>query len=526
MDSGRWLSFIPWLVGRPKLKVTAILVGNELVSDDGPRSSAKLSDRSLAAHFKSPFSSVVMSRQPATIFNGTLGAWRNGLGSKTAVDACILFSPGFGSHFEEWMTENDLLPLMRSEAGVGVFSYSLMDAEEDRGFLRFMGLDVTPFEIDVNPWSRLHEMSDAIGTFGQHYWPLVTTDGKYEPNSDVDKLRELRNLMRYAEEDFFDFGHDEALKRLGARWPVVNASSGAEDAIIVLPREMGILESSGAVGRFNNKGFLPFSPEVIVSKEKLLARPDDTHIFERIIWALRIYRDDLESELDDAPMVEAMSEQDIIDDLGDFISGVLGRDIGDPGEFLEQMRASGGIHGPTHPSWHDLLSTLGWDIDDYCDDPGRLSAAFYVTGPRRGVALPVVCEAYAYFPDDESDTLAIEAMATVKRYNPDGALLLFKSMPYLEVAGHSYNFGGMILWKGQWAPFSLNVECKSLDDVIDQVESGFRFDNVNPRYADDHHSLTAPFNLMCHDIDPNEPVPMGGLRSNNGWVTLLPAGHS
>lgn len=527
VDSGRWLSFIPWLAGQPDLEIETILVGDELVSDEGPISSATWSDKELKRYFKSDFASAVSDRKASTIYNGRLSDWREHGDNTTEPDACILFSPGFGMYFEAWMDDNELIPILRSGIPVGVFSYSHLDAEEDRGFLRHMGIDIVRRDLTVNPWCLGHEMKDAIGVFAQHYWPLRTTNGKYVPESDLEKLRELRDLFHVAEDDFVEFGQVQALARLGARRPVVHADTGKDDAIIVLPREIGILESSRLVGQFDEKGFAPFTPNMLAPATMMASRPADADIFDRIVWSLRMYRDEL--KLDSPSDDEADDEAD--DDMpesfeeimGDFISRAIGRDIGDPRAFMDQMRAAGGIHGPTHPSWADLLTTLGWKIKDYEDEPEQLQPAFYTKSKKHRVTVPVICEAYAFLPDDDDDRLARNAMRVIRRDHPDGALLLFKSMPFREVGGHHYNFGGMLFWGGRWMPFALNETCKSIDHVIDQVTTGFEFTHPDPKYADDHHSLAAPFNLMCYDCDPNEPVPMLGLRTATGWVTLIPS---
>lgn len=524
-DSGRWFSYLPWLLGRPELETRVTLVGDELMEALNP--SKEMTVSQLRKSHASVASALVADRPESTIFNGTLGQWRASTGRDEPIDACVLFSPGFISHYRAWLTEDDLLPLMRQGVPMGVFCYSKMDGLEDGEVLRLLGIELEPDELALNPWRLQHEMQDFIGCFAQYARTLRATSIPATLNLDTPTVRDFLQLETYARDDFETFGADQALERLGASWPVQNQKTGADDAIVVLPYEHGILASTGALGDFDEKGFVPFEPPLLVPADLLAGRPGDDQLLERIFWALRLHRDwvapklEEREEEEDDELFGGLSEGDFNEGVRQFVKEALGEDV-DPEEFMRQMRIQGGPHGPTHPCWWDLFETLGWKLEDYEDEPERFEPAFWVAAGRHGETLPVICEAYAYFPDDADDELAQEALQQVAEDFPDGAFLLFKSIPFQEVGGHKYHFGGMLYWQDKWRPFALTPHMQSADDILDQIESSFTFETVNPKYADDNCSLTVPFNRMCQGMDPNEPTEVVGLRQG-AWVTLMPA---
>lgn len=530
-DNGRWFSFVPWLLGKPQLKVNIMMVGDELVSGSkNGISSVHLSRAQLVRDWKTSFSAAVAGQPEPEIFNGTLADWHNGAGASRTIDACVMFSPGFTTHYETWLTEDDLLPLLRKQVPIGVFCYSQIDGLEDLYLLPLLGFDIAPQVLELNPWCLGDEMREVFGGFAQYSWTLQCTSIPAVLDLDSPAVQDFKDLQEYANEDFLAYGADQALQRMGIRWEVTGHDHGGKDAIIVLPHQHGILESTREIGSFDEGLFSLFEPPLAVSDEQLASRPDDSRLMERILWALRLHRDWIAPRLQ-----EYTSEEDVLEDVfsgmppGDlkdsmkaFLKGATGEDV-DPSDFIDQMRASGGIHGPTHPNWYDLLNSLGWQLDDYEEDPERFEPAFWTPAARRGLVFPVACEGYAFFPDDKSDMLAIEAMGQLAEIYPDGALLVFKAMPYREVKGHKYHFGGMLLWKGKWHPFAFNEKITSLDDIIDQVESGFLFGQDRPEYSDDDCRITVPFNRMCYGLDPNEHIPMMGLTQGT-WVTLMPGG--
>lgn len=515
LDEGRWFSFLPWMLGRPQLATTVILVGNELWRD---RNTEQMG-ASLRKGNPSPANSQIAQLPKAQLFDGTLGQWR--AAGEVHADAVLMFSPGFSTHYKTWLTKDELLPVLQSGVPVGVFCYSRMDALEDQAYLRLAGLQVKARELPKNPWFLNHEMASFIGAFGAEAWEfeeVVIPDVLDLTNAG---LKDFDDLQQYARPDFEELGADQALARLGARWAVSNQEKpGEEDAIIILPREHGILASTRQVGEFDDIGFTPLRPSLIVPEALLAEHPGDEDIIQRMLWALRFHRDWL------APKLEAHTGFDFPDELSQQLKELLkGAGLDENmtnSDLMRAIRVQGGVHGPTHPHWFDMLESLGWAPTEYEDDPERLEPAFWVPSKRLGTLVPVICEAYMFFPDDDEDDLAFEAMEVVEDEYPEGALLLFKSLPFKTVAGHDYSFGGMLLWNGEWRPFALCAAMKTVDAVFEQVASGFSFGKGDPRYADDKQFVATPFNRMCNGHDPNKPGKMGGLRSARGWITQMP----
>lgn len=515
-DDGRWFAFLPWMLGRPEMTIQVHLVGRELISPYRPRSASHSSRETNAT----PAARLVQRFPAAELYHGTLGQWRSS-DAAVAADACILFSPGFSEHYKEWFAPGELADYMAA-LPLGLFSYSTLDFLEDLAVLKMLGFKFEAREQGVNPWALEHEHREAVGSFGSYQWGLVNVEAPAEVALDCAELTEFIELQQLLREDSEQWGPDVAMRRLCTPLDVENESTS--DEIYLMPENFAVLKSSGLVGRLDDVGFMQVSPDLLLPPDVMAARPKRNEL-DMVLWALRAYRDHVQPLMVAEGAAEALlgGGASMEDMLGDFAKMATGDDM-DGQDLMRQIRLSGGIHGPTHPCWGDLLESLGWGPDDYVDDPTRLEPAFWVTGAKYAKAgLPVVCEAYAYFPDDAEDELANEAMEELELMYPDGVLLGFKSMPFKEINGHKYSFGGLLFWNGAWHPFALTPDMKSIDAVIEQIQSGFSFENVNPKYADDATLLAVPFNRMCYGRNPNEPGPMMGLTQGTGWVTLMPA---
>lgn len=167
------------------------------------------------------------------------------------------------------------------------------------------------------------------------------------------------------------------------------------------------------------------------------------------------------------------------------------------------------------------MTHLDPDIQALLDERKRTMAEF--TPDHRPLLIYAIYRADLAMPAGKEDDLAEEAMHAIAEQASEAALLLFKMIPYREVAGHRYSFGGLLYWQGCWHPFALNAGMGDVDAVINQVESGFDFDVGDAAYADDHSFLAIPFNRLCFELDPNESTPMLGVAQGD-WVTLFPAG--
>ena len=191
------------------------------------------------------------------------------------------------------------------------------------------------------------------------------------------------------------------------------------------------------------------------------------------------------------------------------------------GDFCDQLRLSGAeARMPAHYLWYNILRTLGWEIFDDVDEPERLAPAFYVA-PSRGERLPVMCEVYSYMPGDRTDRLEKEAVEQVEDLYPDGALLLFNAMPYLEVAGRPYSFAGRLYLGGKWSDVALSEHVHSIDDVIEQAASGFTFGKDCPRWADENARLAVAATLMSYEVEDPAHAKIMAMKSGD-WHIIMP----
>lgn len=531
-DAGRWFAFLPWLAGRPALKTQVTMVSGELlISQDSAPTGTFLRGCTLDGANRTQEARLVAAQPAAELFSGTLGQWRAQTGGVT--DCCLLFAPGFEQHWEEWFAPGELLDCLRSGVPTGVFPYSMMDGLVDQQMLRICGMEYEHQDLTPNPWHLDHDMAAHLGSFAQFAWELRVPRPPTEVHVDAAALKEFEEAQDYVRDDFLELG-DVGITRLGSRVEVRGAGGKGENQwLVLLPKHSAVLEATGQAGEYDDRGFTPFDPPVIVPPEALVRLKGTTDPLSRMLEAVRVdqqhiapfidddFADDLDGDEPDDTLADlaGTSEADLKDGMQSLLKQAAGREV-DADSFMRDMRIAGGLHGPTHPSWWDLLENLGWRPNNYVEEPDRLRPAFVLAAARRNVQLPVICEAYAYLPDDKEDDLAEEAKADVARRYPGGALLVFKDMPYREIEGHKYSFGGMLYWKKSWTPFAMCAALRSLDDLIDQVEGGFRIGMADPRFADDCY-IAAPFNRMCHGADPNEQTPMIGLKSRH-WVTLLP----
>jgi len=298
-DSGRWFGFLPWLLGRPDVRVRVTLIGNQLsAAEDDCALSLDMSAAQLEQEWSTPYASLVAKFSKQDIFNGTLGQWRRSVDPQPPVDGCVLFAPNLSKYCREWLTEDDLLPLIHQQLPIGVFSHSTLDALADQHALQLLDVPVTPQEGEENPWYLEHEMADVMGAMARVYWPLRVQPNAKALDFEVEAFKDFEALLEHGLNENGSLGADSALV-LGTQVEVMRVDGGQKDSIILLPFECAILESTGKVGFFDDAAFVPLDELPSVPGEYLTSRPSDDLPIERILWALRLHRDWL------VPLVEA-----------------------------------------------------------------------------------------------------------------------------------------------------------------------------------------------------------------------------
>jgi hypothetical protein len=229
----------------------------------------------------------------------------------------LLFEPGFEEHYETWLTDSELLPLMRADVPLAAFSYSKMDFQSDIFTLEACGLPVTDPASKDNPWSVDTELSEFLGSFARKAWHLASLRSAEPLVFNETALREMGSLMRYIKESYETEG-DRLLETLGSLEPVRRQAEQGEasdtdgrvaDALVLLPDDVVVIKSSGRVGRlYSDGGFEFVQPPLTLDAESLASRPDGDGVeLQRCFWAIRLHRDHV------AP---CLTPEDMLADLG------------------------------------------------------------------------------------------------------------------------------------------------------------------------------------------------------------------
>lgn len=531
MDAGRWFHFLPWMLGMREGSIAVTLVGDELCSraNSEPMRSVGMSGPRLEASLRSSESSMILGVPSTTIVNGRLSDWRRAW-PDAQVDLSVIFSPGLEEHSDDWFREDELLPILRSGSAVAAMSYSRMDHLHDRHIAGLYGLTLATERTAINPWHLRAPEQDEFGTFGLVAWELTTTRVPAKVRRDKAGWARFRAAQPILVAEFKEGGGDAGLERLGQREAIEIADTGKSEVLYRLPFDAVLVESNRTIYQLTDGVMVRAEPEVVLDQSWLDCWPREPGM-ERLLWAVEAVveaRSHVPRGEEQAPVdgcgpigIRAVTQEDLYEYVRKTAKQALGRDV-EPRQFMQNIRLAGGLSGPGHPCWHDLLVTLGWDLRKYDDTPPRFHKAFEIWSDRLGRALPAVCENYLFLPDDADDELAGDAMRAVEKRFPKGALLLFKGMPYRSIEGHDYSFGGLLYLEGTWRKFALNEHMKSLDVVLDQIAAGFSFEKPIARYEDAGQRVALPFSRLCQGQDPNLRGEAIGLRS--GLWNLLVTG--
>lgn len=513
-DEGRWFGFLPWLLGRPNLQTQVFLVGNPLAVNPLSRRGA----------FCRGVSSLEGHRPPH-MFSGTLKQWQEANPNVT-VDACVLFSPNFSAHYKTWFAPGELGDLLTS-APFGLFAHSQMEALQDQQVLTLLGFKFSAQEQPANPWwlsfsydEEEDDRPDERDCFAQYSWTLRDVMAPAAVALGNPALPELLDLQRDLKNDLKTRGPEGVMYDLSRALPIGPSSEPPDDWLYILPNNFGVLRAEGLIVTLTDEGLIvPFKPTLHVPSTFLDSRPAESDPMGCMFWALRLYRNEV------APIFEtAAYEKDwpaTGTELIERLKCTLRRESW--ADYIrEALRHSGMPRSPTHPKWYSLLGSLGWSLYSCKESPSPRQPMFYVGGTRLIFGdLPVICPPYVYLPDERDDYVALDALDELEYDHPDGVLVLYSGIPFIEKDGHTYCFGGMLFWRDAWHPFAITKEMTSLDKIIEQVEAGFTFETPAPLYAADPLSLAIPFNRMCYDRDPDKDCLMVELKSGN-WTIVIP----
>lgn len=282
VDSGRWFHFLPWLIGKDEASISVTIVGDELCGERGrgPVSSVGMGKVRLEEAVRSQEHQCVRSIPPARIVNGFLSDWHRE-NAVTQIDLCVLFSPGFESHCESWLREDELLPILRAGVPVAAFSYSRMDYLDDRYIAGLYGLQLATERTETNPW---HVPTPEKYAFGQFAWELTAAAVPTPVRRDEAGWKRLVDALPILVEEMKEGGGDEGLERLGERHGLEGIESGQREVLYRLPFDKFLCESDCAIYQLSEHGFMREQPDVVLDRS-WLARWPRTRGIERLLWA-------------------------------------------------------------------------------------------------------------------------------------------------------------------------------------------------------------------------------------------------
>lgn len=286
-DAGRWMSFVSWLAGQAPGSIRITLVGLQLATDAErrPMASDGLSRASLERCWATEAAHLVARRAPAEIFNGSLGAWRRS--AAAAADVCLLFAPGFEEHGREWLTEDELVGLLRTGITTGILPYSDVDGSMDQHLLRAWNLLEAPVPMKKNPWHQPHpdvERTGALALYGWHFPPKQPLVLEWN-EAVLDELAYVYGVLR----PDFDRAGDAVVREIGTPGHLPDSAGGG--LAYLLPEGYLVEKDTGVVLVAGMEGdFWPVDPDIVIPTEALANPPaDGLDMFARWKWAVELF---------------------------------------------------------------------------------------------------------------------------------------------------------------------------------------------------------------------------------------------
>lgn len=298
-DHGKWFQFIPWLVDKPALSVSVSLVGDQLYLDSNghPCSSNVLTNKEKRQQRTTAAEHLLTFKTSAKIIEGTIGDWYTL--SDMLPDLCILFSPGFSTHYETWLIETELLPLLREKVPTALFCYSELDWAEDSYVLSACGLHRDNTESKLNPWRRVPALDFESGGFANCAGTLMVPIIPLFLHFDTKKLEVLKETSEHLMGEYVEGRGDGLLLTVGTRISYERDGSTFspprvgtfEEHAFILPYFLLVMESDGAV-LYRNKLYKGFRDvyQMSLPISVLEGWPFKDPI-ERLIAAVQLHRD-------------------------------------------------------------------------------------------------------------------------------------------------------------------------------------------------------------------------------------------
>lgn len=285
LDSGRWLQFIPWLLGRPAMQLHASIVGRFADADAGGDLDHRLRTHAWA---------LVKDRPPAELFEGSVGAWcRARLPDAAGPDLCAVFSPEFARHHDALLGPEGLMPLLRTATPVALFSASEAEQLVDVYTLRAFGLAPLDPQCWPNPWTLPAPECGPDASYARMGWAAEFDALPHEAAPDGDRLLALDDALSYVGELLRAAG-DDAFLTLGEalRAAAPQGDDAASPSLLLrLPGDIAVDAGNGHLYQIQDGMAWLLDALPPVPAPALDAFPGHDDLLARAMWAVTMHRD-------------------------------------------------------------------------------------------------------------------------------------------------------------------------------------------------------------------------------------------
>ncbi len=300
LDNGRWLQFVPWLLGRPAMQVRFALVGQAMADD-------VLTPSALEEHLRTHSSAVVRGLAPARLHQGTIQRCLEAAAAEpgdgfSSPDLCIVFSPVFAMSHATLLAEDGLLPLLRQRVPLALFSSSEAEQLVDRYVLDAAGLVPMDAECWPNPWALPLVGSNRTGVHAKMGWaaefdaaPGTVPD---HVQADPGRLADLAEVLASVHEATDPLGADallslgEPMRTAPSRDDAADAdANGAPAVLLRLPHGVAVDAVNGHLYQLQDDAAFLLDGIPSVPAAALEAFPEDDHLLQRAVWAVSVHRD-------------------------------------------------------------------------------------------------------------------------------------------------------------------------------------------------------------------------------------------
>jgi hypothetical protein len=296
LDRGRWLQFIPWLLGRPDLELratlvcSAMLLVDELASDDPDAIERAVMSKSWVA---------VRHHPPARLYLGKVKDWLDGeraeSGAPCCPDLCAVFTPSLSLNHETLLGDDGLRPLLQMQVPLALFSPTEAEQLADVYTLAAAGLVPRDAGGWPNPWAIPMQDSARIGAYAKVGWAAQFDSMPSLLKADPLQMAALTETVEYMAETMHAEG-DDTILTLGEQMLAAPAQAAGVDAADAsntlwrLPQNTGVDAASGYVYQIQDSTALLLEPIPRVPETTLRSFPGHEELLRRAIWAVRVHR--------------------------------------------------------------------------------------------------------------------------------------------------------------------------------------------------------------------------------------------